>query len=537
MNRTGIIALCLAVLLAGAGASTARQTAPLVPCAEMRGKLVEAGRIGLPTRGAQVTSATLVAAVRADPEYCRIEGSILPNDRGSPPINFALAVPSNWNGGSWHVGGAGTNGSIPSLTSTGAGSTPPGAQSLLAQGFAVFGSDSGHQGPGTAWVREREAWLNFSYEQLKKTSDTAARLLEIHRGATPARRYFSGSSQGGREALEVVARYPADYDGVYAHVPLAYFQGLLIDPTIKMQIQARPGAWIPPSKHGLITQEILRACDNLDGATDGVISNYVGCARALDPTVANRPLRNLNCPSGADEGDPCLSDAQLATLNSLHGPVTYSYVLPNGQRDWPGWGPGADVTLLSRTAPNPATGEGNFGIGAGVQRQLFGGTTDFNLYQLSLETHRPTLERISRELDVPADWSAFFARGGKLIMVTAAADTISNPRAQMRLYDEVVRTNGQAAVDGAVRYYVVPHANHGGQARSASGEAQPSRWDPVRALRGWVEGGLVPPDAPVMAAYEGQAVTMERPLCRYPRYPHFIGIDRKAAADYACRAP
>lgn len=530
---TGLI---LGLVLMGGGASAARQDAPATACAAMNGRSVEAARIGLPTGGARVTSASLVAAAGTEPEYCRIEGSILPVDRNAPPINFALAVPTNWNGGSWQVGGGGVNGSIPRLTGPGAGNMPPGSQSLLTQGFAVFGGDSGHQGQGTDWVRNREAWMNFAYEQLKKTSDAALALLEVHRGEKPVKRYFSGSSQGGREALEVVARYPADYDGVYAHVPLAYFQGLLIDPTIKMQTQARPGAWIPPSKHGLITQEILRACDGLDGATDGVISNYVRCASNLDPTTANRPLRSLNCPSGGDEGDACLSDAQLATLNALHGPVAYGYTLPNGQRDWPGWGPGADVALLSRTAPDPATGAGNFGIGAGVQRQIFGGSSNFNLYQLSLETHRPQIERLSRELDVPPDWSAFFARGGKLIMVTAAADTISNPRAQMRLYEEVMRTSGTEATERSVRYYVLPHANHGGSARSAGGEVQPTSWDPVRALRGWVEGGFAP-DTPYLSAYQGGTVVMERPLCRYPLYPHLVGPDRTKGADYACRTP
>ncbi len=41
-------------------------------------------------------------------------------------------------------------------------------------------------------------------------------------GTTPKVSYFAGESQGGREGLEAVSRYPADYDGVLSRVPLAY---------------------------------------------------------------------------------------------------------------------------------------------------------------------------------------------------------------------------------------------------------------------------------------------------------------------------
>jgi feruloyl esterase len=473
------------------------------------------------------------------PSYCRIEGSILPVDTTAPTIDFAVSVPDSWNGSMWQIGGGGTNGSIRDQTDAGwATTTPPDAPSLLTQGFAVYGGDSGHQGNDTAWVANRESWMNFAYEQLKKTHDASSAVLQMMRGAKPQRSYFSGASQGGREALEVVARYGADYDGVVSTVPLAYFQGLLIDPTVKMLSQTAPGAWIPPTKYPAINAAIQKACDGLDGLADGVISATAACAAALDPGVTRTPLAGLRCPSSRDEGDACLSDAQLTMLNSLHGSVKYPYALPNGFSDWPGWAGGDETTLLARVRPdpkNPATGQ--FGIGAGLQRMLFGGSPSYNLYTFDLTANRAKIEQLSRELDVPADWSTFIRRGGKLIWLTGASDTTSNPRAQMRLYEEVVKRNGKAAVDSAIRYYLIPSGEHSRVSRSLTGEAMPSTWNVGGALRDWVENGIQPPDAPVLTGYgaDGDAIVSTRLMCRYPAYPHYVAGSPKWASAFSCR--
>jgi feruloyl esterase len=519
-------------------------------CEAMAGRAIPASAIGLPTRGVKITAARLVPATTGgapagpsrgppgarlpNPDHCRIEGAIAPVDPTAPNIEFALAVPLAWNGDSWHLGGGGVNGFVSDLGGAGAMPTP-GAPSLLSQGYAVYASDSGHQGIATDWVRNEESWRNFAYEQLKKTHDATDAALQALTGGKPRRHYFAGGSQGGREGLEVISRYGADYDGVLAQVPLGYFQGLLIDPTLKVLAQTAPGAWIPPSKFPAITAAIQAACDGLDGLNDGVISAVVACNRKLDPTVTPSPLSDLRCASGRDEGDACLSTEQLAMLNSLHAPVKWPYRLPNGFSDWPGWAAGADTNLLSRTRPDPSKGEGLFGIGAGVQRQLFGGSADFNLYKFDVVTYRPRLERLSRELDVPPDWSAFLRHGGKLVWVSGAADIISNPRSQMRLYDEVVKKNGKTAVDAGVRYYVLPMGDHGLNSRSATGQPMPSAWNPAGALRDWVEQGVAPADAPVLATYSGETITATRPMCRYPAYPQYVAGSPTWATAFSCR--
>ena len=119
-----------------------------------------------------------------------------------------------------------------------------------------------------------EAVKNLGYMQLKKTHDAAMVLMERVYGEKPRFNYFFGSSQGGREALTVAQRYPADYDGIAANVPIVSFSSLMLGPDL-IRIQERPLAnWVPPAKVNAIRGEFMRQCDKLDGLADGIINNY-----------------------------------------------------------------------------------------------------------------------------------------------------------------------------------------------------------------------------------------------------------------------
>ena len=519
-------------LLALAAVTSFGAIAPKTDCASMKDKTIPASAIGLSTKGAVITGATPM------PEYCDLTGSISPVDPKAPPILFRITVPTEWNQESWHIGGGGTNGVVPMTAIARLQSAPPSAPALVSQGFAVYGSDSGHQGgfgarggpaPSNDWIVNQESWMNFSYEQLKKTHDVAMQTLTMMYGVKAKFSYFAGTSQGGREGLEVVSRYPADYDGVYSTVPLAYFAGLLIDPTVKGVTQLAPGAWLPPAKSNIIHDEILRLCDSLDGAADGIINNYVGCQKKIDPSITKDPFVKLRCTGGADTGSDCLSDGQLATLGSFYAPEKFGYKLANGETDWPGWGAGMEGRgwLTSNSQPdvnNPAGFNG--GIGAAVQKGRIGFSQDFNLLTLDFAKFRKQIEALSDQLDVREDWSAYLKKGGKLIMVTAASDYISNPRAQQRLYDRVVARNGKAGVDKSVRYYVMPNVGHGMTGTNAKGEQLPAFWDAAAALIDWVEKGTTPPDSITLSGG-----TATRLMCRYPEYPGFSGT------GYHCVAP
>src|SRR5207244_13043093 len=60
----------------------------------------------------------------------------------------------------------------------------------------------------------------------KRVRDAAVALMVRAYGNPPAKLYFMGSSEGGREALTMAQRYPDDFDGIFARVPVINWVGL-----------------------------------------------------------------------------------------------------------------------------------------------------------------------------------------------------------------------------------------------------------------------------------------------------------------------
>ena len=130
--------------------------------------------------------------------------------------------------------------------------------------------------------------------------------LEIVQGAPTARRrsksYFEGCSNGGREALMNVQRYPNLFDGVIARAPAYNWVGFMGQFNRTAKALTAPGGAITPAKTATLANAVRAACDSLDGVADGVVSNLRPATTTLDTSA-------LRCAGGADTGNTCLSDA------------------------------------------------------------------------------------------------------------------------------------------------------------------------------------------------------------------------------------
>ena len=80
-------------------AAAQRGAATPMTCADLSGLSVPKDQIGLPTHGAQVTSATLIVAsgTSGAGEYCKVTADILPIDPTAPPIKMEVSLPADWN--------------------------------------------------------------------------------------------------------------------------------------------------------------------------------------------------------------------------------------------------------------------------------------------------------------------------------------------------------------------------------------------------------------------------------------------------------
>src|SRR5215467_8268186 len=255
---TVITTLAVVTTMSGAGGAQNDRGATEADCAAPSlVATIAPSDIGEPVRSVTIQAAW-VAATDTVPAHCRVDGVFAPVDTAPTArvINFGVILPASWNQRGAQIGGGGINGVIPNLTGGEFGATGP---SLLQRGFATYGSDSGHQlpafgrrgGPPPAppdqeWALNDEAIRNFGYAQMKKTHDAAMVLIERMYGARPQFNYYIGTSQGGREALTVAQRYPADYNGVAANVPIVNFSTLMLAPEL-IRIHEEPAAnWVTP---------------------------------------------------------------------------------------------------------------------------------------------------------------------------------------------------------------------------------------------------------------------------------------------------
>jgi feruloyl esterase len=488
------------------------------------------------------------------------------------PINFRVILPAAWNGRAAQLGGGGMNGIIPNLVGNGPGASGP---SLLERGLVLYGSDSGHQmafgprrggppppAPGGAntsddWALNDEAIANLGYAQMKKTHDAAMVLVERAYGARPRFNYYIGTSQGGREALTVAQRYPADYDGVAANVPILSFSTLMLAPEL-IRIREKPQAsWVTPAKVNAIRGEFMRQCDGLDGLPDGIINNYMACRAIFDVTQGPRnrhPWTAKRCPDNVDPNPAdtsaaaCFTDGQISTLEFVYSRYAFAAPLAHGTRTFGMWVPTTDPSGSGLILNGRFRGQEGAAADAPMHAHLgILGVTGFLMKDLSANpldyaeggTFGARRRELSAVLDgTNPDLAAFHKRGGKMIVTIGTNDTLASPGAQLDYFQSVVAKMGRATVDRFARFFVMPQTGHGlsgtsyamdGEGRTLAPAPIPNRYDQVALLFDWVEKGVAPGLSVTVTAGEKSL-----PLCSYPTYPKYQSGAPAAAASYKC---
>jgi feruloyl esterase len=536
------------------------------------GRDIPAGAIGEPVRSVTLLAPVWTEAADRTPAHCRVDGVMAPisTDSSARPINFRVVLPAAWNGRAAQLGGAGMNGTIPNLTSP-----PPGAAgSVLERGLVTYGSDSGHQAPfgrggprvppaapaSNDWALNDEAIANLGYAQMKKTHDAAMVLVQRMYGERPRFNYYIGGSQGGREALTVAQRYPADYDGISAVVPIVGFSSLMVAPEW-IRIHEKPLAnWVTPAKVNAIRTEFVRQCDRLDGQVDGIINNYMACRAIFDVTQGPKqrhPWAAKRCPGNGDPNPAdtsaaaCLTDGQISTLEFVYSRYHFATPLANATPAFGMWLPNTDPSGSGLILADRVAGQEGAPAGAATHAHLgILGVTGFLMRNLSAnpldytEGGRFDARRheLSAMLDATnPDLSAFQRRGGKMIVTIGTNDTLASPGAQLDYYQSVLDTMGGATVDRFARLFVMPQAGHGlsgtnytvdGNGRQIPALPIPNRHDQVGLLFDWVERGMAPAKSVIVTAGDKSL-----PLCSYPTYPRYQGGPATAATSYVCAQP
>ncbi|QRF68953.1 tannase/feruloyl esterase family alpha/beta hydrolase [Ponticoccus alexandrii] len=499
---------------------------------------IGAERIGLPTTGAQITSAEW-QETRDHGSFCKVLGIISPVDPEAFEIRWEANLPEYWNEKMLQYGGGGYNGIIPEIRKTPTLGLPS-LPSPLAQGYVTFGDDSGHErinANDASFARNDEALQNYAWMHIKKALDVVRVTAQSAYGTPVQRVYFQGGSTGGREGLTAAMRWPTDYDGVLSNYPTAWFMGLRLWGAALTQAIYPDGSagWIPPELVAEIQTRSIARCDALDGIEDGLVSNIAECRAG-----AAQFIEDMRCSDGATETEACLTDEQIdRTIKVYHEGYTLPYALANGMTEYLGYNALEGVAMALGSQPDYAepVQSGPHAHHAARAYEFFtyfvnqDGALDFGSFDIQNPgSYSDRLVALSEMIDATnPDLSAFADHGGKLILVHGTEDPSVSPLGVAKLYDAIVSEMGEDRTRAFMRFYLVPGLAHG----SGSGTYGPA-WNNLAALDAWVESGI-PPAGEVAAATTEAMRGRTLPMCDYPAWPQYRGEGEVADAEsYAC---
>ena len=499
---------CAWIITFGLGSSGSAAAA----CDEL--KFERFGGTSFPTL---ITGAQTVEAGEDLPAYCRVQGYI------APQIGFELRLPTeDWNGKYLMQGCGGLCGIIKIES----------ADDALARGYAVSNTDMGHKGQPFSGIwayNNRQAEIDFGYRATHAVANVTKEITRAFYDRVPLQSYFRGCSTGGRQGMVAAQRYPDDFDGIIAGAPVLNETGvgaLHLIWSVRANLDETGAPILDGSKLSFVHQKVLEACDRLDGAPDGLLS---------DPRQCTFEPEDLVCQSATDT-DQCLTVPEVQVIAKLYGGPQNSA----GQSLYAG-----GLMRGSEYEWAPAL------VGIGDQPALalqMPMLNDFVAFMAFERDPGPTFTMMdfdfdrdpSRLAEMEAiysasnpDLSAFQDRGGKIIMYHGWDDVEVPPLSTVQYYDQVTRRSGDLeATQDFYRLFMLPGVAH---CRRGPG---PDAIDYLGYLEDWVEKGRAPDwvlasHLKVEQSYDGlppvrfplpeTSAEYRRPIYPYPEIPEYIG--------------
>lgn len=406
--------------------------------------------------------------------FCRIVGVLTPTS--SSDIHFEVWLPEeHYNGRLVEEGDGGLLGAIPYTLMS----------KLINRGFAVTGSDKGHDNSGNPmewrWaVGQPEKVIDFHFRATHDTLIAAKTLMARFYGASARHSYFSGCSGGAVQGYEEAMHYPKDFDGMAIGGAAPPVVDPPLPPLGELPAILAQSKGLEQAKLSMVSRAAIAACDANDGVKDGVISYPKQCK--FDPAT-------LAC--SRSKGGQCLTDLEVAAIRKGYAlgmsPGTEYYwrflqnlgaIFPAEAYKYLFYPPPADQTYLQGFAA------------AGHKMIAYVGTVDVSA---------PGFEKYQEALVGRYQHSGLSA---------------ANAQERVRTFYRAFELAG------------MEHCTAGSGANNISASLQPERpalgpqQDIISALVAWVEHDRAP-DFIVATKYidddPNNPVVMTRPICTYPR--------------------
>ncbi|KAJ6530000.1 tannase and feruloyl esterase [Mycena vulgaris] len=458
-----------------------------------------AGPTNVTTPGTCQSTAPVTAA-----PLCRIQFVI--NTTSSSAVHAEAWLPDTWFGRFLGLGNGGLGGCI-DYANLDYGSSLH---------FAAVGSDNGHDGnSGSVFLDHPEVINDFAFRAVHVEAVIGKQIVRAYYGTAAAKSYYLGCSTGGRQGTQAALKFPGDFDGIVAGSPatdfnhLTVWQGILSHYVGAPTSNASPSPkFLPPALWAVVSAEILRQCDALDGVVDGIIT---------EPDACDFRPETVQCTGRNTTG--CLTPTQVESVKNVFTPLFGG----QGQLIYPRYSPGAEA--------DPS------------QSQIFGGA----VFQITADWgHFAILNDTTNDFsnlgvqDVPlwdainpggiatfdGDLSAFRNRGGKFLTYHGRRDPIISSTNSKRVYDLISHTLSLPLLDDFYRLFLIPGMGHcsGGLGAPSFGQSSglnvvnASSHNILLALVDWVEGGITPE-----TIIGSGADSTTRTHCRYPMRSVFNG--------------
>ncbi|KAK5632200.1 hypothetical protein RRF57_007914 [Xylaria bambusicola] len=415
---------------------------------------------------------------------CDVEVFLTHGDAGDA-VRFAIYLPLNgWNGRWQGTGGGGFAAGgfdfelVPAVTS----------------GYSAGATDAGVnlEGKTELWYNSTQLVENFVHLSFHEMTLIGKDLSEKFYGKKPEYSYWFGCSTGGRQGMSEAQRYPEDYDGIFAGAPAINWEKLAVADYWPLAVQNQVGELISPCKLSAMQNASIQACDLLDGAADGLISNPLKCEFNAMEVVGTR----LQC----DGDSTVIITEQDATTDEW------------GELLWYGLEPGTDVAIL---AAQPGFDISTRWIADFLLQDPETDVSNIKEDEL-VEFFRQSVFELGDlwGTDNP-DLSAYRERGGKILTWHGWADEIIPPLGTVNYWQRVVElAGGEENTDEFYRVFMAPGLGHCG---SENGYGPQIPIDNLTPLVEWVENGKAPET--ILFSGNGQS----RNICKFPKELQYCG--------------
>ncbi len=449
--------------------------------------------------------------------YCQVNATV------APEHDVQVNLPDNWKNRYLQTGGGGFDGQVPHAgNSFGAV-----GNDLVANGYVVTADNGGHRGalhPGPSFAVDRALSLSYATAKIFDTHLVAAALMQGYYGQQPTYRYFTGCSNGGKNASVAASNF-ADYfdgivggDGVWGHARDQVGGSDMPGLTSKWAQTVQLGS-ITATQGAALHDAVVQACDGLDGVRDGIVSNVQACNI---PQV----VQSMRC-TGAANGT-CLSDADVNRVLGYISPLVLGNQVVGAP--WSGTTNLANVIASSN------------GLGGGFLALAFRSPAPVNPLAYDIPKQ---FDDVAAVLDgvysMTGDLDGvvrFLQRGKKLILFHGWEDPTVPSYVSINFLKALHGADREAATRNS-RLYMDPGVQHCGGGNGADSV------DLLTTLTKWVEQNEAPGSRsnPTVAWKQNPAnppgingALFSRPLCAFPEFPQYLGRgDVNSASSYACR--